>query len=153
MTQKTLHSQIQNEWRGYPIRALAVQDIWQSVPSVTHLRGMPFKDPLTKDILENGMRHPILVVSVSYRELIDAKRRFREKICEVPTHLFWSKDTIPGEDFRIWSVWGGSQRLTFAREHGYTHIDCAVIPSIDVSISLQKHMRAPYPQLYGKTVR
>jgi hypothetical protein len=151
MKKKVLQSQETEDWRGYPLITLPVDEIWQSVPSVEKLRGMPFKDSLKKDILENGMRYPIMVVEVSYSDLLEAKRRYRKKICELPSDKFWGTDDP--SDTKIWSVWGGSQRLTFAREEGFTHIHCTVIPTIAESISLQKHMRRGFPELYGKNKR
>ena len=151
MEKRVLESQETKDWKGYPLITLPVDEIWQSVPSVETLRGRPFKDTLKKDILENGMRFPILVIEVSYQDLREAKRKYRKKICELPSEKFWG--TKDPNNTKIWSVWGGSQRLTFAREEGYTHIHCAVIPNIQESISLQRKMRAPFPDLYGKGKR
>ena len=150
MKDRILESQIPVEdgWKGYPIIVLPVDEIWQSVPSVETLRGMPFKDTLKQDILENGMRFPIMVVHTSYADLREAKRRYRKKILELPNDQFWGVEN--SIEKKIWSVWGGSQRLTFAREEGYTHIHCTVIPNIQESIGLQKEMRRPFPELYGK---
>lgn len=147
MKKKVLQSQETKDWRGYPLVTLPVDEIWQSVPSVETLRGRPFKATLKKDILENGMRFPIMVVHTSYKDLQEAKKRYRKKILELPENESGSADT------KIWSVWGGSQRLTLAREEGFTHIHCTVIPTIQESISLQKHMRGPYPELYHKVKR
>jgi len=151
MKKRILESQAVDKWQGLPLITLSVDEIWQSVPSVETLRGNPFKEPLRKDILENGMMFPILVVHVSYADLREAKRRHRKKICDLPSDKFWG--TEDPNNTKIWSVWGGSQRLTFARDEGYTHIHCAVAPTIAESISLQKKMRAPFPDLYGKGKR
>ncbi len=151
MKQRVLECQItEDNWRGFPLITLPVDEIWQSVPSVKELRGMPFKDSLSKDILANGMRFPIMVVHTSYKDLLEAKRRYRKKICDIPSDQFWGDEN---KDKMIYSVWGGSQRLTFAREHDYTHIVCTILPSIQESISLQKEMRRPFPELYGKGKR
>ena len=151
MKKRVLESKVIDNWKGYPLITLSVDEIWQSVPSVDTLRGRPFKGPLREDILENGMKFPILVVEVSYQDLREAKRRYRKKICALPSDKFWG--TEDPNNTKIWSVWGGSQRLTFAKEEGYTHIHCAVIPTIQESISLQRKMRAPFPDLYGKGKR
>ncbi len=151
MKQRVLECQItEDNWRGFPIITLPVDEIWQSVPAVEKLRGMPFKDSLSKDILTNGMRFPIMVVHTSYKDLQEAKRRYRKKICDIPSDRFWGQED---KDKRIYSVWGGSQRLTFARENKYTHIVATVLPTIQESISLQKEMRRPFPELYGKGKR
>ena len=151
MKKKILESQVVGDWRGYPLITLPVDEIWQSVPSVDQHRGRPFKKTLREDILANGMKLPIMVVHTSYEDLKEAKRRYRTRICELPSDRFWGEGAHP--DKRIYSVWGGSQRLTFAREEGYTHIHCAIIPTIQESISLQKHMRRGFPELYGKGKR
>lgn len=148
MKKRILESQVVDDWRGYPLITLPVDEIWQSVPSVETLRGKPFKDPLKNDILENGMRFPIMVVHTSYKDLQAAKQKYRDKILDLP-----DIESDPWRTEAIWSVWGGSQRLTFAREEGYTHIHCVVIPTIQESIPLQKHMRSPYPELYHKIKR
>ena len=49
---------------------------------------------------------------------------------------------------RQWTVWGGSQRIRVATDLGYTHIDCAIIPSLDEARTLQGKMRAPFTQRY-----
>jgi hypothetical protein len=149
MNEKPLLCQYPEEWNGYKVLLLPVDDIFQSVDSIEELRGLPFKQTLADDILKNGMRFPILVVHTSYDDLKEAKRIYRKKMRELPSDKFWVKDGN-ANDIRIWSVWGGSQRLTLAREHGFTHIHCAVIPSIEIARSLQKLMRKPYPALYGK---
>lgn len=144
--EKKLKCQYEIEWNGFEIITLPINDIWQSVPSVDTLVGKPFKKNLLDDIKNNGMHFPIMVVHTSYLDLIKAKERWKNKLCELP---FWHNTPNPEKNY-IWSVWGGSQRLDVAKILEYTHIDCAILPSIDKAISLQKIMRKPFQEKYYK---
>lgn len=146
-TEKILKCQYENEWNGFKIITLPIEDIWQSVVSVDTLsNGKPFKKTLLDDIKNNGMHFPIMVVHTSYSDLLKAKDRWKNKICELP---FWHNTPNPENQY-IWSVWGGSQRLDVAKRLAYTHIDCVHIPNIDKAISLQKEMRKPFFDKYYK---
>lgn len=147
MKKRVLESQITDNWRGYPLITLRVDEIWQSVPTVDVHRGKPFKRRLKEDILENGMKNPIMVVHTTHKDLKELKNRYGKKILELPENKSDSAGT------KIWSVWGGSQRLSFAREEGYTHIHCTIIPDVQQAINLQKEMRRDFPGLYGKRNR
>lgn len=146
MAKKILKCKFQNHWNHFEIIELAIEDIWQSVPSVSNLPGVkkPFKQNLVNDIKRDGMYFPIMVVKSSHKELLEAKTKWGEKINVLP---FWHNDRNPQSKYQ-WGVWGGSQRLDVAKILGYTHIDCAVIPSISKAISLQKHMRKPFQKRY-----
>jgi hypothetical protein len=144
---KILKSKYKGDWNGFPIKVLPVDDIWQSVVPVDELptlRGKPFKKNLIEDIRRDGMHFPIMVVHTTHEELLKAKEKWGEKLSPLP---FWHNDKNP-QSKKIWSVWGGSQRLDVAKILGFTHIDCTIIPSIGRAISLQKHMRKPFAKRY-----
>ena len=133
--------------KGYDIIQLPVDDIWQSVPSVDVLPAVPnkpFKKTLIEDIATNGMNFPILVVKTSYKDLMELKQKYGASICELP---FWHNNLNPQSKYQ-WSVWGGSQRLDVAKKLNYTHIDCAILPSVAKAISHQREMRRPYNNKY-----
>jgi hypothetical protein len=91
-----------------------------------------------------NMHFPIMCVHTTHLELIELKKEYKERICELP---FWHNDHNP-QSKKIWSVWGGSQRLNIAKYLGYTHIDAAVLPTVKKAISHQKDMRKPYQKRY-----
>lgn len=147
MKKKILKSKYEKDWNGFPIKVLRIDEIWQSAPSVDELDflpGKPFKAKLIEDIRRNGMHFPIMVVHTTHEQLLAAKEKWEDKIRPLP---FWHNDRNP-QSKKIWSVWGGSQRLDVAKILGFTHIDCTVIPSIGRAISLQKHMRKPFQKRY-----
>ena len=57
-------------------------------------------------------------------------------------------ENLKENTIRHWTVWGGSQRIRVAIELEYTHIDCAIIPSLDECRKLQGKMRAPFTKRY-----
>lgn len=147
MAKKTLKCKFKNHWNHFKIIELPVNDIWQSVPSVDELptlKGRPFKKNLINDIARNGMHFPIMVVKTSHKDLLEAKNRWESKLNTLP---FWHNDRNPQSKYQ-WSVWGGSQRLDVAKILRYTHIDCAVLPSIKRAINLQSAMRKPFEKKY-----
>ena len=146
MAKKVLKCKFKNHWNNYEIIELAIDDIWQSVPSVDVIPKVnkPFKKNLIDDIQRDGMHFPILVVKTSHKDLLEAKEKYGDKLNVLP---FWHNDKNPETKYQ-WSVWGGSQRLDVAKILKYTHIDCAVIPSIAESISIQSKMRQPFLKRY-----
>ena len=128
--------------KKYPIEQLHVNDIWASVPVAIKHQGIEFYEPIKASILKNGMHYPIMVVKATRREILDQKAIWGDKILDPP---FWM-----AEDMNVIQpvVWGGSNRLYIARELGYTHIDCAIMPSFNEAHRLQKTMREPFAQHY-----
>lgn len=146
-TKKILKCDYSPHWRHYPIIELPIDEIWQSVPTVEKLKATPdkqFRKTLINDIQNDGMHFPIMCVHTTHLELIELKKEFDKRICELP---FWHNDHNP-QSKKIWSVWGGSQRLNVAKHLGYTHIDAAVLPTVKKAISHQKDMRKPYIKRY-----
>jgi hypothetical protein len=147
--EKILRCQHKKHWKNYPIIVLPIDEIWQSVKSVDTLptvKRKPFKKNLIEDIKRDGMHFPIMVVHTTHRDLLEVKEEYEERINNLP---FWHNDRNP-QSKKLWSVWGGSQRLDVAKRLGYTHIECAVLPDIKKAISHQKDMRAPYESRYYK---
>lgn len=146
MAKKVLRCGFTNHWKHYPIEVLPIDSIWQSVPPVDFLPAdnRPFKKNLVNDIRRDGMHFPIMVVKTSHKQLLEAKDMWRDKINILP---FWHNDRNPQSKYQ-WSVWGGSQRIDAAKILGYTHIDCAVLPSIAKAITHQKEMRTPFRKRY-----
>tara|TARA_Y100000004_G_scaffold32561_1_gene34254 strand:- start:2746 stop:3228 length:483 start_codon:yes stop_codon:yes gene_type:complete len=138
-------SNLEPKFKGqkYPIKQIAVDEIWASVPRADIHLGKPFYTPVREDIEKNGMHWPIMVVNCTRQELLGQKSKWGDKINDPP---FWI-----GEDLaeRMYVVWGGSNRLWIARDLGYTHIDAAVIPTFNVAHKLQKTMREDFPHYYG----
>jgi len=131
-------------WDKYPIKELQISEIWATAPKVETLAYKPFKNNLTEDIKRDGMHFPIMVVNTTGRELIKAKEKWKDQITDLP---FWHNDHEAVYK-NFWSCWGGSQRLDVAERLGYTHIDCAILPSIAEAIENQKRMRQPFMQRY-----
>lgn len=130
--------------RTYPVKQLPVDEIWASVPKAIIHHGVPFYEPVKADIKKNGMVWPIMVVTCTRQELKGQKAKWGNKINDLP---FWMADDL---NEKMYVVWGGSNRLWIARELGYTHIDCAMIPNFAEAHNLQKTMRESHPQYYRK---
>ena len=149
MKKKTLKCKFVKQWNYYPIKELPISEIWQSVPSVDILPTInkPFKKNLINDISRNGMYFPIMCVHTTRKTLIEAVEYFENKGSTMAGLPFWHNDINPHVK-RLWSCWGGSQRIDVAKHLGFTHIDCAVLPSIAKAMSHQKEMRKPFKSKY-----
>ena len=139
-----INSNLEPAYKGksYPIQQLRVDEIWASVPRAKVHLGKPFYEPVKKSIKKNGMDWPIMVVTCTRQELKGQKAKWGHKINELP---FWMADDLSEKMF---VVWGGSNRLWIARDLGYTHIDCAMLPNFQSAHDLQKTMRETHPQFY-----
>ena len=82
MDKKILKCSFKDHWNHFDIIELAIDDIWQSVPSVDSLPGsaIPFKKNLISDIQKNGMHFPIMVVHTSHEKLLEANQEFQEAL-------------------------------------------------------------------------
>ena len=145
-TKKILKCKYKKHWKHYQIKELKVDDLWASVPSVSTAPGLSptFKKDLLEDISKNGLHFPLMVVHTSHKDLLDLKLVWGDKICNLP---FWHNDRNPQSKYQ-WSICGGSQRLDVAKYLKYTHIDCAILPSVKKAMSHQVDMRLPYSEKY-----
>ena len=126
----------------YPVKQLPVDDIWASVPKAIQHHGQDFYEPVKKDIETYGLFWPIMVVTCTRQQLLTQKAKWGDKINDPP---FWISSDL---NEQMYVVWGGSNRLWIARELGYTHIDCAMMPDFHTAHTLQKCMRESHPQYY-----
>jgi hypothetical protein len=131
-------------WNKYPVKVLAIRDIFISVPKTETLRGKPFYQYLLEDIQRDGLHFPLLVSEPTRTELRQKKKQYKKRMCDMPE---WN-DGLDENEIRQLTVWGGSQRIRVANDLGYTHIDCAIIPTLDEARTLQGKMRAPFTQRY-----
>jgi len=83
-----------------------------------------------------------MVVHSTRGELIKQKERYKDKMCELP---FWLTDD---KFIKLYTVWGGSNRLSIARELGYDTIDCVVIEDFNKARNMQALHRKPYQGKY-----
>ena len=134
-------------WNVYDIVELPIDEIWGTAPIIEDMANKPFRKNLIEDIKKDGMHFPIMVVETNGRQCYDAKQKYQDRITPLP----FVRGGTPGvnNDIIIYkSCWGGSQRLNIAKELGYTHIDAAILPSIQEAIDCQKYMREPFMQRY-----
>ena len=146
MQRKILKSKFSDTklWDKYPVKALPIKDIYISCPKTMKLRGKPFFENLKEDISRDGLHFPILVADPTRSELRQKKKRYKARMAPLPE---WN-DGVDENTIRHWTVWGGSQRIRVAIELEYTHIDCAIIPTLDECRKLQGKMRAPFTKRY-----
>tara|TARA_B100001093_G_scaffold97487_1_gene89450 strand:- start:3948 stop:4427 length:480 start_codon:yes stop_codon:yes gene_type:complete len=139
-------SDLEPAYKGktYPIEQLRVDGVWASVPKAIIHNGIDFYEPVKKSIMENGMDWPIMVVNCTRAELKGQKAKWGNKINDLP---FWMAEDL---NVKMNVVWGGSNRLWIARELGYSHIDCAMMPSFEAAHALQKTMRETHQQFYAE---
>ena len=129
----------------HKIEQLPIKDIWASVPKADFHRGKPFYPEVMEDIKKNGLVYPIMVLKSNYGQVIEQKKKWGGKLCDLPFDPETKELTTPQL-----VCWGGSQRLRIAEELGYTHIDCAIMKSYNQAHKAQKMFRAPYEQRWYK---
>ena len=129
--------------KKYKIEILPVNEIWPSVPKAVKHRGKPFYKELTVDIKANGLHFPLMVVTATRKQINEQKKIWGAKLCDLPFDIKETKKEKLGH-IEHYVAWGGSQRVRVAEELGYTHIDCAMMPSFQRAHKLQKVMRVPY---------
>lgn len=127
----------------YDVRVFALKDLWPSVRPVKAMRGKPFSENLKNDIAKDGLRFPLIMVPVSATDLLDQKSKYGENICDLP---FDPNDDL--SEIIINVIWGGSQRFSVAKELGYTHVDCAILPNLAAAHRTQRSMRQPFMDRY-----
>ena len=151
---KVLKSKFHNSrWKSFKVKmefevkVMPIVDLWGSVPIVEVLYDKPFKKNLKNDIEKNGLVNPLLAVNVTKSELVKRKEKHKTNLNDLP----FDPDTTDLSE-TMYVVWGGTQRLNIAKELEYTHIDCAMIPTLDLAQKLQSEMRRDYKQLlYSRT--
>lgn len=146
---KILKSRFHNSvWKSkktnisYEVKNLPISELWGSVPIVYNLYDRPFRKNLKEDIEKNGLINPLLTVLTKKSELIEKKKKYKDRINDLPFAI--DTDNL---NEKIYVIWGGSQRLDIAKEMGFTHIDCAMVPTLDEAHRLQSEMRSAYKSL------
>lgn len=127
------------------------QKNYHNINSSTKYEKFPFKKKLEEDLVENGLKFPIILVKLSYYEISK-----RQKINEDKgighyhsTRPFWHQESQRKDKFK-YSIFGGSQRANLAKELGYTHIDAILVPDVDTAYSCQYIQNGEYrDKLYG----
>lgn len=127
----------------YPVKCLSIEELWASAPIVDNLYGKPFYETLKSDIAADGLYNPLICVYATHAELIEKKKRHKHAMNELP---FDPNNT--DLNARQYVIWGGSNRYVVAKDLGYTHVDCTIIPKIDVAHRLQSEMRRPFKERY-----
>lgn len=129
------------EWNGYKIHTVKVSDLWASVPKAIKHRGKEFYNKVRDDIDKNGLHFPLIVVDARRGDLIKQKKKYGDKIRDLPFDKQF-------DDLNIiqLTVWGGSNRWFVAHELGYEYVDCIIVPDGDFNKarSMQCMHRAPY---------
>jgi hypothetical protein len=137
--ENTTRFEPQTHGKKYPLRVVALKDIWASVPKAKVHLGKVFFEPLKEDIAKNGLHNPILTIHCTREELKGQKAK---NINDLP---FWLDDDMQQ---KLYVAWGGSNRVYAAMELGYTHIECALVPTFNEARNLQKCHRHTHQQYY-----
>ena len=129
-----------DKWNNIDVVSLPVKELWPSVPKAEKYKGKEFFLPVMKDIKENGLHFPLLVVNSTHEQLLVQKKKYRNKMLDVP------KDT--GE--KLYVVWGGSNRWHVANDLGFEYVDCVIFHNgeFDDARNMQKLHRNPYQKKF-----
>lgn len=132
-------------WNSMEVVSLQVSALWASVPIAPKVKGRDFYGPIMKDIQENGLHFPLIVVDATRAQVLQQKKKYKNKLCDLPF------DPKEGDlTKRQYVVWGGSNRWNIANELGYEYVDCVIVPNgeFDKARSMQKLHRKPYQGKY-----
>lgn len=111
----------------FEVRALAIEDL------LCPVRPVPaFADGVKGSLEEEGLRHPVIVVRMPREDLI-AYYESRGMTARYVPDRPW-----------INCVCGGTNRVHAAKELGYTHVDCLLVPDFDVALRIQAQQRSTY---------
>ncbi|GEM_PF-822756 len=130
-----------SQWNDLKVVSLKVNELWASVPKAAKLRNKTFYQMVFEDIEKNGLHFPLLVVDARRGDLVRQKKKYGNKICELPFD-----QRFDDLNARQYTVWGGSNRWHVANELKYEYVDCVIIPNADFdkARNLQGLHRKPY---------
>lgn len=139
---KVLKSQYYGkEWNGYTVVPIRVDELWASVPRADKHRGKTFYSKVKEDIAKNGLHFPLIAVDAKRSHLIEQKKKYGNKVCELPFDP--KADDL---NVRQFTIWGGSNRWWVAKELEYDAVDCIIVPNADFNKArgMQALHRKPY---------
>ena len=111
----------------FEVRTMPIEELFCPV------RDVPiFSEELQESIEDSGLHNPIIVVRAPKEDLA----RYYEEREFGTSHL---PDTPV-----VNCDWGGTNRISAARDLGYTHIDCVLIPDFYLAMKLQDLQRNAY---------
>lgn len=145
-TPNILKCKFKDNWNKKPIVVMELDKLWASVPVAPLWNGRPFYNVVKEDIATNGMQFPILVVKSTYSNLVKQRQRHKKGMLDVPPNQ------EPNDIMYV--VWGGSNRISIAKELGYTHIECVIYDgTYHEAFADQALQRTPYQKLYNRSLR
>jgi hypothetical protein len=112
---------------SFEIRSMPLNELHSPVCDVP-----AFAEEVAESIRANGLANPVIVVRGPREDLareLEALGDPGDKLPDVPV---------------LNCVYGGTNRVTAARNLGYTHIDCVLLPSFALGERLQDLQRASY---------
>ena len=112
---------------SFEIRCLAVTELYCPVRDVP-----AFAEGVMRSIEVDGLANPVIVVRGPREDLVSQM----ESVGGSGAHL-------PDSPV-VNCVYGGTNRVTAARELGYTHIDCILLPTFELGMRLQTLQRGSY---------
>ena len=111
----------------FEVRTMAIEDLHCPV------RDVPvFAEEVAESIAREGLANPIIVVRGPREDLVRqclARGNTGEHLPDTPV---------------VNCVWGGTNRLSAAKQLGYTHVDCVLLPSFTLATDLQTLQRQSY---------
>ena len=120
---------------SFPVRQLAVADLWQSVPVVP-----AFMREIKNSLLNKGLMNPIIVVRLPREDVTEYFAKTRGSLNISSLRDFSTLPYTPIANV----VWGGTNRVEAVRELGFTHIDCVIIPDFETASRIQDTQRSSY---------
>ena len=114
---------------SFEIRALPLNELFCPV------RDVPiFVEEIRESIKAEGLRNPVIIIRAPREDFV-------KEYIELGMHDL--VDRLPATPV-INHVMGGTNRVTAAKELGYTHVDCVLIPDFHLAKELQAVQRGSY---------
>lgn len=119
----------------FEIRCLAIEDLYCPV------RDVPiFVGELAASISREGLANPIIVVRGPREDLA------RQQVATGGTGMGLPDTPV------VNCVWGGTNRISAAKQLGHTHVDCVLLPTFDLAMQLQDLQRESYSASEARSV-
>ena len=121
---------------AFEIRCMAISELHRPVSDVP-----VFADEISKSIEQEGLANPVIVVRGPREDLVMQY----ERIGSSGGRLLPNKPVLN-------CVYGGTNRVTAAKQLGYTHIDCILLPTFALGMRLQTLQRESYDATKANSV-
>lgn len=109
---------------SFEVRSMPLDDLFLPVRAVP-----AFASSVRDSVVADGLKNPVIVIRAPREDLV---RWYQD--------IGWPHELLPDQAV-LNVVCGGTNRVTVARELGYTHVDCVLVPDPYLAMRMQAKQR------------